>query len=117
MNLELVYQQIADSAQHVVAHIVNQWSTQAVNKDGRPQTEGEFKTNLSVNDVAQLVSLETAAVEPNAPLDSALVHALVLEKGPHFVPLTRNGRLEKVVNVDAFARNTTTQLTRAQLSH
>jgi hypothetical protein len=117
MNLELVYQQIADSAQHVVAHIVNQWSTQAVNKDGRPQTEGEFKTNLSVNDVAQLVSLETAAVEPNAPLDSALVHALVLEKGPHFVPLTRNGRLEKVVNVDAFARNTTTQLTRAHQSH
>jgi hypothetical protein len=118
MNLELLYQQIADSAQHVVAQLVDQWSTQAVFiVDGRPPIEDEFKTKPSAKDVAQLVSLETASVEPNAPLDSALVHALVLEKGTRFVPLTQKGRFENVVNVDAFARNTTTQLMRAQLSH
>jgi hypothetical protein len=118
MNLELVYQQIADSAQHVPAQIVNQWCMQPVFKmDGRDQIEGRFKTELSAKDVAQLVSLETASLEPNAPLDSALVHALVLEKGMRFVALTQNGLLENVVNVDDFARKTTAQLTRTQLSH
>jgi hypothetical protein len=85
-------------------------------KDGELVKEDSARTYMTTELLLQQVMLERDSVEWNQPpLDSALLQALVLEKGVRFVPLTKNGQLGKVVNSDAFARDLATRALRTRL--
>jgi hypothetical protein len=91
------------------------WAAHAFIKDGKPVAEGEVQTPVSAELLNQWVAMERESVEWDRPLDSILLQALVLEKGAEFVPLTQNGRLQRVVNADGFARQTATQTLRSKI--
>lgn len=123
LNLELVYRQIdlevrgtpGPAGQSEVQRIVESWAAHMFSKDGKSVTEDAAMTPVSPEALTQWMTLETESVEWDQPLDSALLQALVLEKGTQFVPLTTNGRLERVLSADGFARQTATQTLRAKL--
>ncbi len=125
MNLELVYRQIEQDVRHTpgppghseVRRIVETWSMHMFSRTGQniDVTEETAKTAVSPELLMEWVTLERESVDWDQPLDSALLQALVLDKATHFVPLTQNGKLDRVVNADAFARRTATQALRAKL--
>src|SRR6266536_497990 len=114
MNRELVYRQIEQDVRHTpapadhreVRRIVETWSMHMFSRIGQAVdvTEEVAKMPVSSSLLAEWVTLERESVEWDQPLDSALLQALVLDKGTRFVPLTQNGKLDRVVNADAFAR-------------
>jgi hypothetical protein len=124
MNLELRYSQIVDEARRnpppgksEMQPIIDRWSTGTfINDNGREVVERDAKTDVSVEDLRRWVSLDTFSVEWDQPLDSALLQAVVLERGSRFVPLTQRGRLMKIVNGDAFARQCATQTIRVRFA-
>jgi hypothetical protein len=79
-----------------------------------PVPEDSAKELVSAEMLTYRVPLETFSVEWNQPLDSALLQAVVLGSGYRFVPLTQRGRLIKIVNGHAFARQCATQTMRAR---
>jgi hypothetical protein len=123
INLELAYREIdfqvrgtpAAPGQSAVQRLVESWAARSFTKDGQPVSENQAMTRVSPEALRQWVPLETESVEWDQPLDSALLQALVLEKQARFVPLTRNGRLQRVLDADTFARQTATQSLRAKL--
>jgi hypothetical protein len=96
-------------------HIIYNWTQGIFTKGAIVGNEGEVKTSLSTGLLLRTVMLETDSVEWNSPLDSARFQALVLEKNARYVAITENGRLARVVNADAFARNVATQTLRARI--
>lgn len=124
LNLELAYREIQSNvrqnpgqADHSEARqIVYNWTVHRFSKDGQPINEETAKTSVPTEVLIRQVALERDSVEFDClPLDSALLQTLVLEKGTHFVPLTQNGKLDKVVNCEAFAWRLATQALRARL--
>jgi hypothetical protein len=125
MNLELVYRQIEQDVRQTpgppdhseVRRIVETWSMHMFSRIGQAVdvTEEAAKMPVSSALLAEWVTLERESVDWDQPLDSALLQALVLDKETRFVPLTQNGKLDRVVNADAFARRATTQALRARL--
>jgi hypothetical protein len=123
LDLELAYRQIEHEVRQApapggtgeVRRIVEMWSAHVFIKDGKTLNEAEAKTGVPAGLLTQWVNLEREAVEWDQPLDSALLQALVLEKGTRYVPLTQSGKLDQVVNADAFARKTATQTLRTKL--
>lgn len=99
-----------------VRRIVEAWAAHAFTRSGTQVTEDQIKMPVSADLLASWVKLERDAVEWELPLDSALLQALVLEKGTRYVPLTQNGKLTQVVNASAFARQIARQTLRAKLS-
>jgi hypothetical protein len=95
-------------------HIVYAWTTASFVKDGIPVNEELAMTAMSTELLTRLIILETDSTEWNQPLDSARFQALVLDKMVRYVPLVQNGRLARIVNADAFARNMATQALRAR---
>lgn len=119
LDLNFVYHS-AQQAQVLPEHnqtqgIVHSWTELSFFKEGRKFNEEEAKTSMSTELLIQLVRLETDSAEWNQPLDSARFQAVVLEKNTRYVPLTQHGRLARVVNADAFARNMATQILRARI--
>jgi hypothetical protein len=95
--------------------IASQWAVHVFSKDGQALGEEQVKALMPAAVLARSVELETHSVERSRPLDSPALQALVLEGGFRFVPLTRNGQLDRVVNADAFARSMAAEALRAQL--
>jgi hypothetical protein len=119
LDLESVYQyaqQALGQPEHSQAQrIVYSWTVSQFLKEGKTVNEQEAKTSMSTELLMQLIVLETDSVEWNQPLDAPHFQALVLEKNTRYVPLTQNGRLARIVNADAFARNMATQTLRAKI--
>jgi hypothetical protein len=123
LNLDRAYCEIEEEVRHMAGpsgysearQIVEAWAAHTFTKDGKAVTEEEAQTPVSAELLTQWVAMERESVEWNHPLDSILSQALVLEKGTRFVPLTQGGRLQRVVNADAFARHTATEMLRTKL--
>ena len=123
VNLDRVYREVEETVREAVSpsghsqarQMVEAWAAHAFIKDGKRVAEGEVQTPVSAELLHQWVALERESVEWDRPLDSTLLQALVLEKGARFVPLTQNGRLQRVVNADDFARLAATQTLRSKL--
>jgi hypothetical protein len=118
LDLEFSYR-LAKQAPRALEHsetqsIVYAWTTANFARNGIPGTEEQAMTVMTAELLTRLVELETDSAEWNQPLDSAHFQALVLEKGARYVPLVQNGRLARIVNADAFARNLATQALRAR---
>jgi hypothetical protein len=124
LNLELAYLEIQNKVRqnlgapdHTEARqIIYNWTVHSFNKDEQPVNEEMAKTSMPTGLLIQQVALERGSVECYClSLDSTLLQTLVLEKGTHFVPLTKNGKLDMVVNCEAFTRRLATQALRARL--
>lgn len=124
LNLELAYREIQNNVrqnpgppdQSEVRQIVYNWTMHSFSKYGKPVNEEMAKVSMPTELLIQQVALERDSVELDGlSLGSALLQILVLERGAHFVPLTRNGKLDKVVDSEAFARQLATQVLRARL--
>jgi hypothetical protein len=122
-DLELAYGEIRHQVRQSpglaghseVRRVVETWAARNFGEAPQFISEEEAKTLMPTALLTQWVPLEMESVEWDEPLDSALLQALVLERGVQFVPLTQNGRLVRVVNADAFARQLATRTLRAKL--
>jgi hypothetical protein len=124
LNLELAYREIQDNVRqnpgtpgHSEARqIVENWTAHSFSTNGQSVNEEVVKTTVPTELLIQQVDLERDSVEwDGLSLSSTLLQTLVLERGSHFVPLTQNGKLEKVVNGEAFSRQLAIQVLRARL--
>lgn len=124
LNLELAYLEIQNNVRQnlvppdysEIRQIVENWTVHFFNQHGQPVTEEIAKTSMPTELLVQQVALERDSVGCDClSLDSARLQTLVLEKGTHFVPLTQNGKLDKVVNCEAFTRRLAAQTLRARL--
>lgn len=115
-----LYQRIRDnnpaqtSGQSEVQRIVESWSASQFFVGERSTTEDQAMTRVTAEILVRWVPVEREAVEWDQPLDSAFLQYLVLERGTHFVALTRNGRLERVVNADTLARRMASRVLQAR---
>lgn len=125
LNLELAYREIQNNVRqnpgppdHSEARqIVYNWTVHSFSQDdGQLVSEDTAKAYMPAELLIQQVPMERDSVECDGlSLGSSLLQTLVLERGVHFVPLTQDGKLDKVVNSEAFARQLATQVLRARL--
>jgi hypothetical protein len=107
-------QQGISTERRVIDEWIYHYGDNEFKHEKEPVPEDSAKELVSAEMITYRVPLETFSVEWNQPLDSALLQAVVLESGYRFVPLTQRGRLIKIVNGDAFARQCATQTMRAR---
>ena len=99
LDLELAYASVRKEAKQSalttdlgeVHEIIEKWAAHTFSLDGRAVNEGDAKTPISAENIADWITLERDSIEWIGPLDTPLLQALVLERAAQFVPLNRPG--------------------------
>jgi IPT/TIG domain len=123
VDLDLAYREITDlvrgtkdpQGRNEVRRVIEDWAAHGFTNDVGTPDEEQVMISVSAEQLSDWVVLARNSVESDQPLDSALLQALVLEKGSRFVSLTQAGELRDVVNADAFARQAASKIIRAKL--